>query len=47
MLRPGACDVKKYPLEEMMKVGVLLQEMMQLEDDHFMVGGQVRYIVPE
>jgi uncharacterized sodium:solute symporter family permease YidK len=40
LLRPGVCDVKKYSLEEMMKVGVLLQEMLQMEDDNFVVAGQ-------
>jgi uncharacterized sodium:solute symporter family permease YidK len=40
LIRPGVCDAKKYNLEETMKVGVLLQEMLQIEDDNFVVAGQ-------
>jgi hypothetical protein len=44
LLRPSAYDPNKYGLEDISRIGIMLAEMMMLDDDNFVVAGQVRNI---
>jgi hypothetical protein len=41
LLRPGAYDATKFSLEDSMKVSLMINQIMFVEDDNFIVGGQI------
>lgn len=44
LIRPGRYDPKEYSLNEIFKIFCLFTDYLLLEDDHFIVGGQVGII---
>jgi CRAL/TRIO domain len=41
ILRPSAYDPEKYRMEDIVRVGLMIAEMMMQDDDNFVVAGQV------
>lgn len=41
LMRPGAYDASKYTIQDTMKVATMINDILLLEDDNFMVAGQI------
>ncbi|XP_035787700.1 retinol-binding protein pinta-like [Anopheles albimanus] len=41
LIRPGVYDPKQYRIEEVIKVSTMFNDVMMLEDDNMVIGGQI------
>lgn len=41
LIRPGAYDPSKYTIEEIIKISTMQMDMMMIEDDNYVVAGQI------
>lgn len=41
LIRPGAYDPSEYTIEEIMKISTMQMDMMMIEDDNYVVAGQI------
>lgn len=44
LIRPGAYDAKIYTMIEVMKISNMLQDIMMIEDDNYVIAGQTGII---
>lgn len=41
LIRPGAYDPSKYSIEDIIKISTMMMDMMMIEDDNYVIAGQV------
>jgi hypothetical protein len=44
LIRPGAYDAKTIKFENIIELGTMIQDLLNIEDDNFVVGGLVSKI---